>query len=453
LSPVRDPGLSLLIQDEFHLLRAELGVFNGHYEGLLRYLGDKAHLSPKVLAATATIEAYDVHAFHIYLSRARRFPQPSWTDGESFYATSTPRRERRYFIGVRSHTRAIEDPIVRISALYQRAVRRLKADPRTAARVLGREELTDDQVQDILRLHDLSLVYVNRKATGGGISDKLSRAEKFLAPERLGTIQRKLLTGDQTIEDVGAAIDQIEREREETGEPRLDVVIATNLISHGVDLERINMMAVAGVPSHYAEYVQATSRAARSHPGLVFVCFQSRDPRENSQFEFFPAMHENMDRLIEAVAVNRYASFAPRKTVPGILSGLLLCELSPALYAAGKIAKPLDDVATLKVALGKMPQTGTGTEFGVVSEDYLREALLGIIGADRVRAPASPAQVENVRRQVDAALTENLEVIGRGLERQLKNILQPMTSLRDVGAGMDFSGPTSAHLVTRLRAH
>jgi hypothetical protein len=453
LSQVPDPGISLLIQDEFHLLRAELGVFNGHYEGLLRFLGDQVHLAPKVLAATATIEAYDIHAFHVYLSRARRFPQPSWTNGESFYATSTPYTERRYYVGVRSHTRAVEEPIIRICALYQRAVRRLQADPRSAAHLLGRDDLTDEQVLDILRLYDLSLVYVNRKATGGSIIDKLSRAERQLEAEGLGMLKRQLLTGDQTMEEVGAAIDRIERERQDTDDERLAVVIATNLISHGVDLERINMMAVAGMPSHYAEYVQATSRAARSHPGIVFVCFQSRDPRENSQYEFFPAMHQNMDRLIEAVAVNRFSSFAPRKTVPGLLSGILLCALSPELYAAGKIGKPLDHLPTLKVALGKVPPSSAATQGGVVDEDALRSALYQIIGVDRDRPPASPAQIRNTRKQVEDALDDNLELIGRGLEVQLKNVLQPITSFRDVDEGIDFGSINSSTFVTRLRAH
>jgi hypothetical protein len=108
-------------------------------------------------------------------------------------------------------------------------------------------------------------------------------------------------------------------------------------------------MAVCGMPSHYAEYVQSTSRAARSHPGIVFVCFKSRDPREHSQFEFFPKMHEHLDRLIEAVAVNRFASFAPQKTVPGLLSGLLLCDYSPSLFGNG-IPKTLDHVPTLRIA-------------------------------------------------------------------------------------------------------
>ena len=319
LDAIKDPGPSLLIQDELHLLRAELGVFNGHYEGLLKFLGAKAYLSPKVLAATATIEAYDVQAFHVYLSRARRYPQPSWEQGESFYATSKPTRYRRNYVGILCHTRTIEDPTLQILALYQREIRRLKENPRHAADIMLRPDATEEAVLDTLRLYDFSLGYVNRKATGGSLDDKREKINRFLAMENLGEVQSRPLTGDQTIEDVGSVLDRIERERNETGEQRLDIVYATNLISHGVDLERINMMVMCGMPSHYAEYVQSTSRSARSHPGLIFVCFKAREPRESSQYEFFPAMHEHMERLIEAVPVNRFASFAPQKTIPGLL--------------------------------------------------------------------------------------------------------------------------------------
>jgi hypothetical protein len=276
--------------------------------------------------------------------------------------------------------------------------------------------------------------------------------EKLLSSDGLGEVRRRLLTGDQTMEDIGSAIDLIEREREDTGEPRLDVVIATNLISHGVDLERINMMTVAGMPSHYAEYVQSTSRAARSHPGAVFVCFQGRDPRENSQFEFFYPMHQNLDRLIEAVAVNRFASFAPRKTVPGLLAGLLLCDLSPTLFASGAITKPLDHIPTLKAALGKV-QLGAGpARPPIISEADLLDSILEVVGAEKEHPPASPAQIALTRKRVTEAVGENLELIGRALENQLKNVIQPMTSFRDVDEGIDFGSMNSASVVTNLRA-
>jgi hypothetical protein len=281
--------------------------------------------------------------------------------------------------------------------------------------------------------------------------DKLARVERILLAENLGTVQSRLLTGDQTIEEVGGTLDRIERERIETGEPRLDVVIATNLISHGVDLERINMMIVCGMPSHYAEYVQSTSRAARSHPGSVFVCFKARDPRESSQYEFFPAMHEHMERLIEAVAVNRFASFAVQKTVPGLLAGILLCDLTPDLYGS-RIARPLDHVTTLQIALGLKPAVTAGTQTNCVNVPDLQKALEQIIGVDTVQPPALPAQVMNVRKRVEEVLNDQIGAIGRTLESQLKEVLNPLTSFRDVDEGIDFGSIDSASLVTRLRA-
>jgi hypothetical protein len=448
---IKDPGPSLLIQDELHLLRAELGVFNGHYEGLLNYLGDKVHMAPKVLAATATIEAYDTHAFHVYLSRSRRFPQPAWRSGESFYATSSPPTSRRFYLGILGHTRGIEEPALRALAVYLEEVRRLKATPQRVLDLMNRGDLTEDDAKAVLRLYDLELCYVNRKATGGSIIDKLGQVERNLLLDNLGSFQTKLLTGDQSMDEVGATIERIETEGQETGDLRLDVVVATNLISHGVDLERINMMTVCGMPSHYAEYVQASSRCARSHPGLVAVCFRASDPREISQFEFFPVMHEHMDRLIEAVAVNRFASFAPQKTVPGILAGLLLCQWTPELYGT-QVSRPLDHVPTLNVALGNKPGGKTGTQSGCIAPDALRSAIHRIIGVDSVRPPASPAQVENVRRRVDDVFDDLMAAIGRSLETQLRDVLKPITSFRDVDEGIDFGSVDSADYAVRLRS-
>ena len=452
LSPVKDPGLSLLIQDELHLLRAELGVFNGHYEGLLRYLGDQAFLRPKVLAATATIEAYDVQAFHIYLSRAQRYPQPSWSQGESFYATSTPPQTRRTYVGVLGHTRGIEEPAIRLISIYQEEIKRLMASPRDAAEIIERRDMSDDEILKLLRLYDLSLCYVNRKATGGSIVDKLSQLEDDFKKKCLLPITSQLLTGDQTIDEIGATLDRIEAEKDETGISRLSAVIATSLISHGVDLERINMMTLAGMPSHYAEYVQASSRAARSHPGIVFVCFKGRDPRESSQFEFFPAMHEHMERLIEAVAVNRFASFAPTKTVPGLLAGLLLCDTTPTLWEQRRITKPLDDLATLRIALGQRPAPKNGTESNCVVPGDLLNAIERILGVESVYPPATKAEVDNIRARVNDVFDEQIGNIGRSMERQLKAVLNPITSFRDVDEGIDFGSMDSAMYVTRLRA-
>lgn len=449
VEPERDPVPALLVQDELHLLRSELGVFNGHYEGLLRHLGSRISRPPKVLAATATIEAYDQHAFHVYLSRSRRFPVPSFEKGESFYATSEPLTIRRTFVGVRNHTRGIEDSVLRALTLYWLEIRRLEQAPERVAEILGRPDLPREQILAVLRLYDLSVVYVNRKATGGSILTRVGRINNVLQNNASEPVEAKLLTGD-AVDDVGVTLERIDKELEATTDRRLNVLIATSLISHGVDLERINFMVMAGVPSRYAEYLQSTSRAARSHPGLVFVCFKGSDPREASQCDFFYPMHENIDRLIEAVAVNRYSSFAPRKTVPGLLAGVLLCDATPRLFGKS-ITKPLDHLPTLQVALGYKPQAKSGTRNNCVTADELRAAIHQIIGVDRVYPPASSAEVANARRVIDDALDDQLGLIARSLESQLKNAIRPLLSFRDVDEGIDFGSLDSASYVTRLR--
>jgi len=108
------------------------------------------------------------------------------------------------------------------------------------------------------------------------------------------------------------------------GEDRpTDIVLATNMLSVGVDVDRLGLMVVNGQPKGTAEYIQATSRVGRAFPGLVASVLTWARPRDLSHYESFEHYHSTFYQYVEAQSVT---PFSPRALDRG-LSGTMLAIL------------------------------------------------------------------------------------------------------------------------------
>jgi hypothetical protein len=144
------------------------------------------------------------------------------------------------------------------------------------------------QVYDDVRAR-LSLLAKREERTSSRtiqLSELTSRVENHKIPEALKSLEKSLMSG-LTPEDV---------------------VLATNMISVGLDVDRLGLMAVMGQPQSSAEYIQATSRVGRQHPGLVVTIFNAARTRDRSHYESFNDFHGALYRAVEATSATPFAA-------------------------------------------------------------------------------------------------------------------------------------------------
>jgi len=155
---------------------------------------------------------------------------------------------------------------------------------------------------------------------------------------RPGLSQRSIknideLTSRVSSKDIPKKLDQLEikfKSSWEKGEARaIDVALATNMLSVGVDVSRLGIMVVNGQPKSTAEYIQATSRIGRFFPGLVCTVLTWSRPRDLSHYETFEHYHATFYKHVEAQSVTPFAPRALDRGLTGIMVSLLRLGYDP----------------------------------------------------------------------------------------------------------------------------
>jgi hypothetical protein len=307
-SPFDSP--SLVIQDELHLISGPLGTIVGIYESAIRSLLKWRGTSPKIVASTATIRSADEQVRGLMASKVEVFPPSGLDADDSYFAELDASGHGRLYAGI------LPQAFAPAWAIGQ-AAGRLLSTP-SAVPALTAEER--DAYWTLVLYHN-SLRELGRTVTilRDDVRTMLEREEKDAPGSRLiGTDGIEELTSNVSSHELVQILERLAIKQESPD--AIDAIAATNILSVGIDVDRLGLMLVNGQPKTTAEYIQATSRVGRAGvPGIVLTLYRSGKARDRSTFEGFRTFHGSFYRFVEPTSVTPWAVQARQRALKAAL--------------------------------------------------------------------------------------------------------------------------------------
>ena len=370
-------GPDLIIQDELHLITGPLGSMVGLYETAVDYLSRRGlgdgSTGPKIIAATATIRGADDQVRRIFNRRPpHKFPPPGIRRNDSFFWWE--KGNGRRYVGTSFSHRSAKYSLARIYAsLLQTA-----------------QAISDDAGTQVVDPYWTLVGYFNsRRELGGAIrlvEDDVVSNIMFIA-DTLGVGRHKRPPGKphDGLEELTGKISQagIRDIREKLGRTAdsqgcISTLLATNMISVGIDVERLGMMVVNGQTKSVSEYIQATGRIGRRPgiPGLVFTLYNPYKPRDLSHYEDFTGYHSMLQRYVEPSTLTPFSVGSIERGMHAVLISMV--RLSTPHLADNKSAGRLemdhaaDAISFMLERYGSVQQVGPDTDGYRHTQTYIK---------------------------------------------------------------------------------
>ena len=387
---------SLIIQDELHLLLGPLGsavsLFECAIDQLCTYKDDSnLIIRPKIISSTATTRNTELQIRALYDRDVSIFPKPGIDYDDSFFSFYQRKEvdgeiefiSKRKYIGILPTGRTHMTTQMRLIATM--FVHRALFEKEYASR------LSEEDVEEAMDFYHSIIDYFNSLKEVGKTdaqfyteftkytrrlfkrvlrySDKLECLygydSSFSKSELTGRLSGAEVVNE--LERVGKhwkATDRLPHQNDAKtewlhGTTPPDLILATNMISVGLDVDRFNTIIMNSMPRNIAEYIQASSRVARKKLGLVITLHNPFRARDLSHFERFREFHEKLYYYVEPISITPFSKKSVNKYLP--------------LYNAAMIRHQYEDLANVEnaSALSVQMQTKIKNEMYV----YFRERL------------------------------------------------------------------------------
>lgn len=315
----------LIIQDELHLIAGPLGTIAGLYETIIDEYCSSKGVKPKIIASTATIRNSDEQIKSLYARKGNIFPTQIKDITDSFFAKEGNEMQKasRMYIGTTSTNISPVTLLVRVYADIFYATRYLK------------EKGYSNEVVDSFWTE---VGYFNSIRELGGavvqIRNDVKDRYRYLCKNKFSSIMptenmekyyfEKMVeitsrnTGKTVIDEV---LHKLEVRYPEKNAQ--DYILATNMISVGIDIDRLNLMIIDGQPKLNSEYIQASSRVGRKTPSIVIDLYNATKSRDKSHYEQFITYHSNIYKYVEATSVTPFSCMSRGKALHAVLISLV----------------------------------------------------------------------------------------------------------------------------------